>query len=205
MKPSHAVAIVSRFAMSALLFSCAGAPDTAEETEPITVAETPVTPGTAVAPGSPPEETPVEPDREEEPSAPEKDVATEPFEVTEELYEQTFSEVERAIAQLNTVIQRRDYRRWLSYLTPEYVAHYSDPRTLEEISAMPILTRNEIVLRSLSDYFEWVVAPSRTNARLDDLRFLNPRQVEAIMNVHGRPAILYRLRNVDGSWKVDVF
>ncbi len=199
MKRNHVVVLLTAVFATVFLFSCAGAPEPTPQPpaaearpEPTPQPETDPTPPAVVTPEPVPPPS-VEPEKEET------------FEVTEELFEQTFSEVERVIGQLNTVIQRRDYRRWLTYLTPEYVSHYSNPQTLREISDMPILTRNEIVLRSLEDYFEWVVAPSRANARLDDLNFLNPNQVEAIMVIQGRPAILYRLRNVDGSWKIDVF
>ncbi|TVQ38645.1 MAG: hypothetical protein EA384_08860 [Spirochaetaceae bacterium] len=169
------------------------------------------------APPSPPAEpeAPAEPERvdpeppvaqDPEPVPPAAEPAVEEaFEVTEEVFERTFSEVEQTIEELNGIIARRDYQRWLDYLTPEYRRTYSDPQILREISQMPILQRNEIELESLRDYFEWVVGPSRANARLDDLRFLRDDQVEAIMVVRGQPAILYLLRNVAGSWKVDVF
>jgi hypothetical protein len=68
---------------------------------------------------------------------------------------------------------------------------------------MPILQRNDIVLESLRDYFRWVVVPSRANARLDDLRFATKTDVEAIMSVNGQRVILYHLKKVDGSWKID--
>ncbi len=162
-----------------------------------------------VAPAEPEPEAPAEPAPAEPviPAAPTEEEAVEPqeFEVSEEVFERTFSEVEQTISELNSVIARRDYQRWLDYLTPEYRRTYSDPQTLREISRMPILQRNEIELQNLRDYFEWVVGPSRADARLDDLRFLSNDQVEAIMVVRGRPVILYRLRNVDGNWKVDVF
>ena len=199
MKSNHVVVLLTAVLATLFLVSCAGSPEPTHET-PGAEARPETTPQPEPAP-TPPAVDIVEP---VPPPAVEPETE-ETFEVTEELFEQTFSEVERVIGQLNTVIQRRDYRRWLTYLTPEYVSHYSNPQTLQEISDMPILTRNEIVLRSLEDYFEWVVAPSRANARLDDLNFLNPNQVEAIMVIQGRPAILYRLRNVDGSWKIDVF
>ncbi|TVQ96217.1 MAG: hypothetical protein EA403_16960 [Spirochaetaceae bacterium] len=199
MKSNRVVVLLAGVLVAFLWFSCAGTPQPSEEA-PVAATRPETTPQPETEP-APPAVNDIEP---EPPPAAEPEVE-ETFEVTEELFEQTFSEVERVIGQLNTVIQRRDYRRWLTYLTPEYVAHYSSPETLREISDMPILTRNEIVLRSLEDYFEWVVAPSRANARLDDLTFLNPDQVEAIMVIQGRPAILYRLRNVDGSWKIDVF
>lgn len=192
--------ILITLAAALLLFNagCAAAPQPHERP-----------PEEPVAPADPEPEAPAEPAPAEpaDPATPPEEEAVEPqeFEVSEEVFERTFSEVEQTISELNSVIARRDYQRWLDYLTPEYRRTYSDPQTLREISRMPILQRNEIELQSLRDYFEWVVGPSRADARLDDLRFLSNDQVEAIMVVRGRPVILYHLRNVDGSWKVDVF
>ncbi len=128
----------------------------------------------------------------------------EPFEVTEETYERTFQEVEEVIGELNRIIQNRDFDRWQSYLTEEYRERMSRPENLATISESPILQRNNITLDSLQDYFRWVVVPSRANARLDDLEFLDDNTVHAIMNVGGRPAILYRLEKVDERWKIGI-
>ncbi|MFP3960529.1 MAG: hypothetical protein ACLFUX_10200, partial [Spirochaetaceae bacterium] len=117
--------------------------------------------------------------------------------------EQTFDEVEAVIEELNEIIRTRDFDTWQGYLTEAYLEEYSDPDRLAEISDRPILKRNDITLESLEDYFEWVVVPSRQNARLDDLRFLSEDVVEAVMEVGGSQVILYRLRKVDGRWKVD--
>ena len=88
-------------------------------------------------------------------------------------------------------------------MTDAYEDKYSDREELREISNMPILQRNDITLRSLRDYFRWVVVPSRANARLDDLRFITENEVEAIMSINGQQVILYHLKKVDGSWKID--
>ena len=127
------------------------------------------------------------------------------IQVSVEVYERTFSEIEETIAELNRVIQARDFRRWQQFLTEEYIDTYSNPATLRQVSETPILERNNIELTSLRDYFDWVVVPSRANARLDDLRFVRSEQVEAIMEVRGQRVILYQLTNFDGDWKVDVF
>lgn len=171
--------------------------------------------GCATSPETPPEpaEEPAESSQVGEPApeeeAPEPEVETVPgdheIEVSVEVYERTFSEIEETIAELNRVIQARDFRRWQEYLTKDYIDTYSDPVTLRELSETPILDRNDIELTSLRDYFDWVVVPSRANARLDDLRFIRNDQVEAIMEVRGQRVILYQLTNVDGDWKVDVF
>ena len=158
--------------------------------------------GTPEKKPTPPADTArVEPEPEPEPA---DQPDEQDYEVTEEVYEQTFTEVEKTIQALNEIIQDRDFDAWKSYLTDAYIQHYSDEERLEEISGMPILQRNNISLDSLRDYFRWVVVPSRSNARLDDLNFVSDDEVEAIMSVNGQQVILYHLQNVNGSWKIDV-
>lgn len=142
---------------------------------------------------------------EEEPEVSDGSESDRDFEVSEEVYEQTFEEVEQTIARLNTIIQQRDFQAWKSYLTDEYEQEYSDPETLAEWSESTLLQRNEITLRSMEDYFNYVVVPSRSNARLDDLEFVDENTVEAYMNVRGRRALLYLLENEDGVWKIDTY
>lgn len=191
-----------------VLVACGSSPDPARAPEPQPreqEEEAPVVEQEEAEPEETPEpeaeEPAEEPEQPEEPAAePEPD---EDFEVTEEVYEQTFTEVERTIQELNEIIQDRDFEEWRSYLTDAYETAYSDEERLREISDMPILQRNDIVLESLRDYFRWVVVPSRANARLDDLRFVTDDEVEAIMSVNGQRVILYHLKKVNGSWKID--
>jgi hypothetical protein len=183
-----------------LFVACAGGPEPMPE-EPASEAAL-----DEPEPGVEPESEP-EPEAEPEPEgqgAPEEQPAPEePIEVSEEVYEQTFNEIEATIEELNAVIGARNFERWKTYLTDAYLEEYSDPQRLAEISEMPILARNDITLTSLRDYFQRVVVPSRQDARLDDLRFLSETEVYAIMNINGNSVILYRLRKVDGRWKVD--
>ncbi|MFP4374752.1 MAG: hypothetical protein ACLFPO_10510 [Spirochaetaceae bacterium] len=154
----------------------------------------------------PAETEPEEPEPEEqepEDAMAAEDDAEEPIEVSEEVYEQTFDEIEATIEELNAVIGARDFDGWKTYLTEAYVEEYSDSERLAEISEMPILQRNDVTLTSLRDYFDWVVVPSRQDARLDDLRFLSENEVDAVMEINGDSVILYRLRKIDGRWKVD--
>ncbi len=128
-----------------------------------------------------------------------------PIEVSKEVYSKTFSAVEKVIEDLNKIISARNFEAWKSYLTPQYTEEMSMPSTLQKLSDSPILKRNNIVLKSLDDYFQYVVAPSRSNARLDDLVFLDKNTVEAIMVVRGQRVILYQLENRDGKWKIGLF
>lgn len=185
-----------------LLFAaCAGGPEPMPEES--ASEEAPAEPEPTTEPEPEAESEPAE-DPVEEAQLPEEEPdPEEPIEVSEEVYEQTFNEIEATIEELNAVISARNFERWKTYLTDAYVEEYSDPQRLAEISEMPILERNDITLTSLRDYFTWVVVPSRQDARLDDLRFLSENEVYAIMNINENPVILYRLRKVDGRWKVD--
>ena len=62
--------------------------------------------------------------------------------------------------------------------------------------------KNNIVLKSLEDYFNFVVVPSRANLRLDDLVFLKETEVEAIMVVGNRRVTLYRLIKIGDQWLI---
>ncbi|MFW6363727.1 MAG: hypothetical protein ACOC0D_07785 [Spirochaeta sp.] len=160
---------------------------------------------------APPEEEPVaeeipeqtedmvEPDSVTEDTAPDEE-----FVVTEELYEQTFDEVETVITTLNEIIGRGDFDSWKNYLTQEYIDAVTEPGHLEELNQSPLLSRNNIELESLEDYFRYVVVPSRANLRLDDLEFIDDNTVQAIMIVRDRRAILYLLRRIDGEWRISV-
>ena len=129
-------------------------------------------------------------------------VDEEPYVVTEKEYEETFSNIETLIQELNQIIKSKNYDKWLTYLAKDYREYLSDPKTLKEISQEPVLKKYEIALRSLKDYFNYVVVPSRSNARLDDLVFVDKNHVKAIMIISNKRIILYELKKIDGKWKI---
>lgn len=141
----------------------------------------------------------------EETESTESEVPTTPVEVSEDVYNQTFAEVEAVIETLNRLIQARNFTEWRRYLTRPYIRTMSSSETLAAYSNRPILKQNDIVLESLEDFFTWVVVPSRSRSRLDDLVFYDDTKVEAVMEIDGTRAILYQLRKIDGEWKIDIF
>lgn len=158
-----------------------------------------------------PEEQPVEePQETEETEEPEEEEvlpeveekSEDEYQVSEEVYKQTFDDVESLIKELNEIIKRKDYSTWLTYLTREYREKYSNPEVLEEVSNQPTLQKYDIKLNCLKDYFIYVVAPSRANAKLDDLVFEDENHVKAIMEIKGNRVILYLLEKVSGQWKI---
>jgi len=131
---------------------------------------------------------------------------TEPeeFVVTEEVYTRTFDEIKELIRNLNEIIQNEDYQSWLMYLSNAYVEKTSDPEYLKEQSQKPLLRKNKVNLRNLQDYFIYVVVPSRTQAKLDEIEFIDESQIKAFAMIGDTRALLYLLVREDSKWKIGV-
>ena len=127
------------------------------------------------------------------------------FEVSEELYRQTFEEIEALIKELNSVISKKQFDRWLGYLSRNYIDIYNSPEQLDEISQYRQLKDNGIYLKTIKDYFDWVVVPSRSKATLDEIVFVGENEVIAYSSFEGKRAKLYELERIDGEWKVTVW
>ena len=117
----------------------------------------------------------------------------------------TFEEAKKVIADVTRLINEQDYDGWRSYLTAEYVARTSDPDFLARASDSGVLRKSGIVLRTLKDYFEYVVVRSRIQASLSDINFVDATHVKALTIVDGRPVILYYLVQEGGRWKVGIW
>jgi hypothetical protein len=140
---------------------------------------------------------PVEPvEKEEQP--------VEEFVVSEEVYTKTFDEIEEFIRNLNDIIRKKDYDTWLTYLSKEYIERTSDPAYLKEQSEQPLLKKNNISLKNLRDYFDYVVVPSRIQAQLDEIEFIGENQVKAYAMIRNTKALLYLLVREDDKWKIGV-
>ena len=131
--------------------------------------------------------------------------AAEKFVVTEEVYQKTFEEIEGIIAELNAIIRARDFARWERRLTGAYRERSSSPDFLAEVSQSAALKKNGVTLRSLEDYFNQVVVPSRSAVKLDELAFVDATHVKAITVIQEEAYILYWLVREDGTWKIGIW
>jgi hypothetical protein len=141
-----------------------------------------------------------EPSPVETPLPPDND-----FIVTKDVYAQTFAEVEALISTLNSIIREKSYDEWLEFLSAEYIAKTGSSEFLREASQSSILLENRIVLKSLKDYFLSVVVPSRSQAVLSDISFIDATHVNAITVIDGKPVILYMLVKEDTRWMVGIW
>ncbi len=127
------------------------------------------------------------------------------FTLDKETYTKTKEDISRLIAKLNTLIEDRDYTTWLTYLSKNYYDYYSDPKVLKEQSDSPLLKKYKITLRSLKDYFNYVVVGSRKNVRLDEIKALDANHIKAYMYIDSTPVIIYELVKIKGQWKIAHF
>jgi hypothetical protein len=145
------------------------------------------------------------PEPEPEPIVEEVPVEDDQYVVSQELYEQTFDEIEALILELNTVISKKQFDKWLTYLSTVYIRTYNSRDVLDQINEYPQLKDNGIVLKDLKGYFEWVVVPSRSRAVLGEIVFAGETRVIAYSSFDGKRAKLYELERIDGVWKITVW
>ncbi len=160
--------------------------------------------GSCAAPSPPAQEEPEQAVQRQAEQEPETTDGREEFVVSEEVYTRTFDEIEEFIRNLNEIIRNEDYETWLTYLSDKYVERTDDPEYLEQQSQKPLLKKNNIHLRSLKDYFTYVVVPSRTQAKLDEIEFIDEDYVEAFAMIRNTRALLYLLVRENDNWKIGV-
>lgn len=137
--------------------------------------------------------------------APQESPSFDPSTVTAEVKTATFVDVRALIESLNQIIRRQDYEAWLSHLSDEYIAFYSNPAVLAKYSEYPIMKRKGIKLQTLRDYFINVVYPSRQNDKVDDIEFVRGDMIKAItVSPKGDRNILYMLEKHGEAWKIGI-
>lgn len=158
------------------------------------------------SPPSPPPDLPAtEPTQDSQPATTVPQPETAIFQVTEQVYKDTFNEIEELILKLNRIIQNGQFSVWRQYLTTTYVEKFSDPVYLREISQNPVLQRRGIRLTNLRHYFDEVVVMSRANAKLDKIEFIDNNRVVAYMEIQGEMSILYQLIKTNGEWRITIW
>lgn len=124
------------------------------------------------------------------------------YKMDKEEYESTKKDLSDLVQELNKIISQQNYESWLNYLTDEYIDYYSDPKVLQEYSNSPTLSKYNIKLRTLKDYFNYVVVASRRDVRIDDISAISEDKVKAYMIVKDEPIVVYTLERIDDRWKI---
>lgn len=147
----------------------------------------------------------VPPIQEEKEVADEEIVELPAKSLDEEELKEAEIDISALIEELNNLIAARDFSSWQKHLSFDYIAYYSDPDVLKEQSDSPLLVKNKIVLRTLEDYFNYIVVGSRQNVRLDEIKAIDRNRINAYMIISGTPWIIYELIRIDNVWKIGKF
>ena len=126
------------------------------------------------------------------------------IEVSEDLYKKTFDEIEDLINQVTQLIRKRNFNGWKKFLSENYIEMVGSAEHLRKVSESPSL-KDVIELRNLRDYFQWVVVPSRANAKLDEIIFIDEEHVIAYMYIEDNRTILFQFEIIDGIWKITIW
>ncbi len=134
-----------------------------------------------------------------------EELIPEEFVITEEIYEETFKDINNVINELNSIIQSENYDSWLNYLTEYYIIETSKPSYLEKWENDKNLQASGIIIQSLKDYFDYLVVPRRSKAQLDTIEFIDENRVYAYTIINGVQYLLYNLVRKENEWKVDFY
>ncbi len=124
------------------------------------------------------------------------------YEMGEEEYQATKKDLSELVQRLNDIISKNNYEEWLDYLTSDYIDYYNDPEVLKKYSESPTMKKYNIKLRTLKDYFNYVVVASRRDVRIDDIKAISENEVKAYMIINDEPIVVYTLKKVDGRWNI---
>jgi hypothetical protein len=134
--------------------------------------------------------------------------------LTQESYEQIFNEVKAFIENLNTVIRNKNYSKWREALSKERLNEISSPEFLADASKTNSMKRRGIVLKTVYDYFLYVVVPSRTNSQVDKIDILDNNRVRVLYMYTRKtgdrndeqtetiPLLVYELAKIGNSWTI---
>ncbi len=147
------------------------------------------------------EEVPSQPTTEKPSETAEQTPPVQTYATEQEKAEALF-DIREFIFTLNKIVQRKDFEAWYSYLTADYVKYYSDPAVLAELSSQPTLRKYNIVLKSLKDYFLYVVYPSRQNDTVDEIEYIGYNKVIVYTYVNNVKLVLYVLEKINGKWMI---
>lgn len=124
------------------------------------------------------------------------------FEVTEEEYEETFLEVDDFVAVLNNIISKGDFNSWKAYLTDSYVEKYGNNEFLKELSENPVLKDYGVKLKTLRDYFRYVVVPSRSEVKIDEIQFVTEEKIKVYTYTQNTKFVVYQLIRNESGWLI---
>jgi len=141
------------------------------------------------------------------PNNPDKSEIFDPKKVSQQQYLSTRAEVQKFIEEQNKIIKGKNFEAWKRSLSPEYFKEISSAENLKRLSEQPGMKSRKIVLKTVQDYFDNVVVPSRADLHVDEIEFISANRVKAFTVTTNKAGEeqrlrLYDLEKIDNSWTI---
>lgn len=102
------------------------------------------------------------------------------------------------IDDLSEIMIKKDYRRWINYISPQSLAYWQNSANLEAVSArLPV---KGLTLKNLEDYFRLIFIPSRLNVTVDEIRYISSTSVKVVQVRGDQDIICYYFEKIKGEW-----
>ncbi len=102
------------------------------------------------------------------------------------------------IDDLSEIMKKKDYRRWIHYISPQSLAYWQNTSNLEAVSArLPV---KGLTLKNLEDYFKLIFIPSRLNVTVDEIRYTSSTSVKVVQVRQDQDIICYYFEKIKDEW-----
>lgn len=129
--------------------------------------------------------------------------------VSKETFNADKAAILQKIAELNSIMTKKDYNSWLKYISSGSKSYWSDTYTLSKASEKLPKELKGVKLKNLSDYFNYVFIPSRKGRQIDEIRYNSAESVKAVQvtkteDDKTKITVYYNFVKENGDWKVDL-
>lgn len=127
--------------------------------------------------------------------------STQGVKITREEFNADKNEILQIIKELSAIMTSYDFNSWMSYIDPDSLKYWSNPRNLLNASKrLP----SKIRLSNLNDYFRYVFVPSRQGRSVEEIRYISRDSVKAVQPRNDRDIVYYNFVRIDGKWMVNI-
>lgn len=118
--------------------------------------------------------------------------------ITQDVFENDKKTILHIIDDLSEIMVKKDYRKWIQYISPQSLDYWQNSSNLEAVSArLPI---KGISLKNLEDYFRLVFIPSRLNVTVDEIRYISSTSVKVVQVRGDQDIICYYFEKIKNEW-----
>lgn len=112
--------------------------------------------------------------------------------------------IQKAIAELKVIMQKKDYNSWLNYITKDTKDFWSNPTNQKKLQTrLPKKGGKITPIRSVEDVFINFFIPARQNRMITEIRYDSSVSVRAVeIEEDGEEKSYYDFKKVDGKWLV---